>query len=86
MLTNDRSVILLSWTQATNPSFELMTSNFVALIYEEDYTALPQGPKDSPGCVKNDSNSTNFTNFETVRPTTVSPTVDHVDWEIEIYS
>lgn len=60
-----------------------MTSNFVALIYEEDYTALPQGPKDSPGCVKNDSNSTNFTNFETVRPTTVSPTVDHVDWEIE---
>ena len=60
-----------------------MTSNFVALIYEEDYTALPQGPKDSPGCVKNDSNSTNFTNFETVRPTTVNPTVDHGDLEIE---
>ena len=56
-----------------------MTSNFVALIYEEDYTALPQGPKDSPGCVKNDSNSTNFTNFETVRPTTGSLTVDHVE-------
>ena len=56
-----------------------MTSNFVALIYEEDYSALPQGPKDSTGCVKNDSNSTNFTNFETVRPATVSPTVDHAE-------
>ena len=82
MLGNDR--VLRGKAEITSPPAHsrpgLMTSNFVALIYEEDYTALPQGPKDSAGCVKNDSNSTNFTNFETVRPTTVSPTVDHVEF------